>query len=233
MTCQELRLYFEDPLRSDAEFCVESEHLVYCAECARFVDMQRQLGAGLRRLREAVPQFPGRLDASVLAHYRRNVMNGPSQPNAATARRRLAILCMTGAAAAMVLVTVVVFFLRPRAASPISGPRRPESAATSQPIARSTSASFSGPAKIRSSPPGRGRHSTLPVATPDISLSPGFRSLMYCDELSCGGVMELIRVQLPSSGIGLEPASAPASGTIIADVLVGPDGIARGIRIVE
>ena len=232
MTCRELRRYFEDPLRSDPEFRVEIEHLVHCAECARYVDTQRQLGAGLRRLREAVPQLPGRLDASVLGHYRRNVMNRP-HPNAATARRRLAILCITGAAAAMILVAVVVFFLRPRAASPSSGPRPPESAAMSQPIARSTSASFSGPAKMRSSPPVGGRHSTLPVATPAISLSPGFRSLMYCDELSCGGVMELIRVQLPSSGIGLGPALAPASGTIIADVLVGPDGIARGIRIVE
>lgn len=56
---------------------------------------------------------------------------------------------------------------------------------------------------------------------------------MYCDELSCGGVMELIRVQLPSSGIEPGSASAPAKAPVIADVLVGPDGIARGIRIVQ
>ncbi len=45
--------------------------------------------------------------------------------------------------------------------------------------------------------------------------------------------MEVIRVQLPSSVTGLAAASTSANGAVFADVLVGPDGIARGIRIVE
>ena len=57
---------------------------------------------------------------------------------------------------------------------------------------------------------------------------------MYCDELSCVGAMEMIRVQLPSSRVaGLTPASTLPNGVIFADVLVGPDGIARSIRIEE
>ena len=229
MTCQELRLYFQDPLRSNAKFRVETEHLVHCAECARFVEAQRQLGSGLRRLREAVPQFPVRLDTTVLANYRRDGTNRPRVPKPTAARRRIAILCMSGAAAAMVLLAVLIFFVRPRGSSPISGPHRPESAAVSQSIAGNPTPNLSAPTKIGNSHPARGRRSAIPAAAPEISLSHDFRSLMYCDELSCGAVMELIRVQLPWAG----PASTTAGGTVIADVLVGPDGIARGIRIVE
>jgi len=45
--------------------------------------------------------------------------------------------------------------------------------------------------------------------------------------------MEVIRVQLPSAGVAPDPASTAAGGTVISNVLGGPDGIARGIRIVE
>ena len=48
MTCHELRLYFEDPLRMDAELPCAAEHLAHCAECARFVEARHELGAGLR-----------------------------------------------------------------------------------------------------------------------------------------------------------------------------------------
>ena len=232
MTCQELRLYFEDPQRADAEFRVEAEHLAYCADCARFVRTQHQLGVNLRRLREAVPQFPVTLDATVLDNYRRSFANRTSNPNAA-AKSRIAILCMTGAAAAIVVVAGVVFSLRPKAAMPISGPRRAEPVISSQTIAGNPIARLSLPAERKRSHLAPGRRRALPVVALDSSPSLSFRSLMYCDELSCGGAMELIRVQLPSAGIELERASSAAGGSIMADVLVGPDGIARGIRIVE
>jgi hypothetical protein len=45
--------------------------------------------------------------------------------------------------------------------------------------------------------------------------------------------MQLIRVQLPSSAVAFEPAAALPYGAIYADVLVGSDGIARGIRVVQ
>src|SRR5215470_8425078 len=175
MTCQELRLYLEDPLRSDAKFRVETEHLVHCVECARFVEAQRQLGSGLGRLREAVPQFPLRLDATVIANYRRDGTNRPRVRKPSAARRRIAILCMSGAAAATVLVAVLIFFVRPRGSSPISGPHRPESAAASQSIAGNLPPNFSAPAKIGNSHPAKGRRSALPVVAPEISLSPDFR----------------------------------------------------------
>ena len=55
---------------------------------------------------------------------------------------------------------------------------------------------------------------------------------MYCDELSCDGGMEVVRVQLPSSAAGFMPVPTVGNRVVTADVLVGADGFARGIRIV-
>jgi hypothetical protein len=45
--------------------------------------------------------------------------------------------------------------------------------------------------------------------------------------------MQVIRVQLPPSAAAFEAAANSANGAIYADVLVGPDGVARGIRVVQ
>jgi hypothetical protein len=71
------------------------------------------------------------------------------------------------------------------------------------------------------------------LAEGDKSFPTRFQSLMYCDQISCPGAMEVIRVQLPSPVMGLTPTSARMGGAVSADILVGPDGIARGIRVVE
>lgn len=233
MTCQELRLYLEDPLRSAGEFRVETEHLVHCAECARFVETQRQLGVDLRRFREALPLFPEKLDANVLANYRRDVINSATVQSKPPSRHRIAVLCLTGVAAALVLVAVAFSSFRPRGANPVAKPQPPELTAMPQSVALNPTARLSSSAKVRSSHPAMGQRPPRRPATTSTLLSPSFRSLMYCDELSCSGAMDVIRVRLPSLGIGSEPASKAAGGTVIADVLVGPDGIARGIRIVE
>lgn len=72
-----------------------------------------------------------------------------------------------------------------------------------------------------------------PVNHQDNPLPTGFQSLMYCDQLSCAGAMDVIRVQLASPVLGVSSVSPKASNFVSADVLVGSDGIARGIRVVE
>jgi hypothetical protein len=57
---------------------------------------------------------------------------------------------------------------------------------------------------------------------------------MFCDELSCVGDMDVVRVQLPSAVVPRRASALPQpTGFVNADVLVGPDGIARGIRVEE
>jgi hypothetical protein len=79
------------------------------------------------------------------------------------------------------------------------------------------------------------KHTKRPTAVPeqDSSVPIRFQSLMYCDPISCPGTMDVIRVQLPSPVFGMMQGSAQAPGFVSADVLVGPDGVARAIRFVE
>src|ERR1700751_6085893 len=76
MTCEELRLYFEDHLR-DAEVPSDrgavAEHTAICADCSLFVAEQSELGKNLRLVRESAPRLSESVDASVVRSYRRHM----------------------------------------------------------------------------------------------------------------------------------------------------------------
>ncbi|MGA9475944.1 MAG: hypothetical protein WBV36_25990 [Terriglobales bacterium] len=236
MTCHELRLYSEDPLRMDATFACEAEHLAHCTECARFVEARHELGAGLRLVRESAPEPSAALKATVLGNYRRQITGGP--PHARLRTRRFAIVCGTAAA------TVVLAFA---ATLLLYSARRLETSnlkieSTQPPMAQlgiserransvpRTNAASSPKTRLRSIPQPRQAHH---MATTKSPASEDFRSLMYCDALSCGGAMQLIRVQLSFSAAAFELAESSPDGAMYADILVGSDGIARGIRVVQ
>jgi hypothetical protein len=235
MTCHELRLYFEDPLRMDAKFPCEAEHLAHCAECARLVEARHELGAGLRLVRESAPEPSAALEAAVLANYRRRITGDLRLVRSKTHRFR-GVYWTAAATAALALAAV---FLHPArrletsnlktesAQPPMAQPRISEKSANRIPWTNSVS---SPKTRLRSARQPRG---TPQLPTTKSPASEDFRSLMYCDALSCGGAMQLIRVQLPSSAAAFEPAAASPDGAIYADVLVGADGIARGIRVVQ
>lgn len=236
MTCHELRLYFADPLRMDAEFPGEAEHLAHCTECARFVEARRKLGSGLRLIRESVPEPSAALEAAVLVNYRRRITGDPTLGRSRT--HRFTVVAWTTAAAA-VLALAGALLLHPARRLETSNSKI-ESA---QPPIAETGTFEKGANRVpwtnvAAWPKTRLRSRRQLRRAPQAAImkSPApedFRSLMYCDAISCGGAMQLIRVQLPSSAAAFELAAAPPYGAIYADVLVGSDGIARGIRIVQ
>jgi len=231
MTCHELRLYFEDPMRRDDELRVELEHLAHCVDCARYVRAQRELGNSLRLVREAIPELPAALDAAVLAGYRRHLGERYRAVVQVRDKRSLALL-RWGAAVAVVLLTAALLYRPEHRAQPtadrtvVSPPVVALPARVTTQVAKDLRGTRRRPATATH------RHSALPSTSPAAvsALPPGFRSLMFCDELSCGEALEVIRVQLPSSAGTL---AASGGQPVFADVLVGPDGIARGIRVVE
>jgi hypothetical protein len=235
MTCHEVRLYFEDPFRMDAEFPREAEHLAHCTQCARFVEAHRELGAGLRLVRESTSKPSAAVDAAVLATYRRRITGDTLLVDSRT--RRFPVVCWTTAAAAVLALTAALLLHSARrletsnAKTELAQPQTPPSVArvkSMNSIPRTNAASSS---KTRQNSARRARQAPQ-VATTKSPASEDFRSLMYCDALSCGGAMQLIRVQLPSSAAAFEQAAASPDRAIYADVLVGSDGIARGIRVV-
>jgi hypothetical protein len=229
MTCQEFRLYFEDPLRCDDELRTELEHLAQCSECARFVESQRELGSNLRLVRESAPAFPPSLDTDVLANYRKHIVEQTRPAITLRPRRSLTVLRWGAVAAALVLIAVLLFIASRKEPGTIAQPQQGPAikAPESQPVERTTQ--VAQPKAPSARIPKTHRRVAFPtVATTSHPLPPGFRSLMYCDELSCGDFMEVIRVQLQPSA-----PSSSYGGPVFADVLVGSDGIARGIRVVE
>ena len=220
----------------DAEFPQKAEHLAHCPECVRFVEKRHALGAGLRLVRESAQEPSAALEAAVLANYRRRITGDP--PLVRSRTRRFTVVCWTTAAAAGLALAAVLLFhpgrrletsnLKIESAQP-----RMAQLGTSEKSANRvpwTNAASSPKTRLHSA--RQARRAAQPAATKSPA-SEDFRSLMYCDALSCGGAMQLIRVQLPSSAAAFEPAAASSDGAIYADVLVGSDGIARGIRVVQ
>ena len=234
MTCHEVRLYFYDPLRMDSEVGVAAEHLARCGDCARFVAARRELGAGLRLVRESAPEPSSALEEEVLASYRRYAAEDRSAVRSGAKRRGITVVWWSaGASALAVAAAVFVFVFYPAGFHPAR--------ATHALIVQKSTAQLPSVAAVTPIKATRnlrrsktvGSHLARPArqAAAEIPAPEDFRSLFYCDPLSCGGALQLIRVQLPSSAGAFQPASA--GGAIYADVLVGSDGIARGIRVVE
>jgi len=239
MNCSELQTYLENgPLADRGAWVADAEtaeHLAQCADCSRLVEVRERLATGLRLIRESVPQPSGALDAAVLDAYRRQTTR-QSRPQRVSLGSST-VLRWTAAVAAVALIVGLVFF------SGRKGRNTAVLAPMSQPprIARPLEFTKSVPTEIPRS--RRRRTATVPQqhsrpaaasASQGTSFPDGFSSLMYCDSLSCAGTMDVIRVQMPSSAFTLPPPpSAQNNGMVYADVLVGPDGIARGIRIVQ
>jgi hypothetical protein len=239
MSCQQIRQHVEDSQDRDLDLCSFSAemlaHLNVCAECKHFIGQRRELVLSLRRVRESTPEVPPTLDAAVLKAFRKHVAALRREPTALhKTTDRVAIFSYSAALLAVGAVILIVLLpggkVAPRietvqAPQPVVPNELPASLSRSAPEGAMKQAS-PGHKKLDKHISRRGaisdNHSLLPS---------GFTSLMYCDRLSCAGDMEIVRVQLSPSMLGLPPGQTDAAETIRADVLVGPDGIARGIRL--
>jgi hypothetical protein len=68
-----------------------------------------------------------------------------------------------------------------------------------------------------------------PVAAAQPAAVAAFQPLWYSQQPVAGAAYSVVRVRIPVSSLALLP-DAPAGGMIEADLLVGEDGLARGIR---
>jgi hypothetical protein len=248
MTCKEVRRYFEDHLQDAEVRCARAavaEHAATCTDCGRFVAEQRELGRSLQEIRESVGPVSQSVDVSVLLNYRRHMADQYGRDRVTRNgefRPRLAWGFAAFAAALLVVAGSVRYWHHVTNNTALHVTTKQPSSTSVREAMKNTASGLSATPqrakphlaaakRMRSSDPER--TASLPVRTVH-SLPEGFRSLMYCDELSCPQDMEMIRVQLPSSAMPRQVSSfIQTSGSVTADVLVGPDGIARGIRLEE
>jgi len=247
MNCKDLRTYWENEpivaINRRADSMELAEHIAACSECRRFVEEWKDVAKHLDVLRCTAPEIPDSVDAAVLAKYRgyqaersRSVLSVPLMG-------RISLRgALTWAAAVSFAVIVayggVLLFIPNQAGTvgPHRGDQQPTVASKSGTAVNQEMGRSQKPARniVKSVRPTAKRTTHLaPVAAQDPWFPTRFQSLMYCDQFSCPGAMDVLHLRLPGPILGLTSASARANGMVSADVLVGPDGIARGIRVVE
>jgi hypothetical protein len=69
------------------------------------------------------------------------------------------------------------------------------------------------------------------VAQSASSTFPGYSNLMYCDPVICSGPMQVIRIKVPVGQVKPNLGQSVGNAFVNADVVVGPDGMARAIRV--
>jgi hypothetical protein len=60
---------------------------------------------------------------------------------------------------------------------------------------------------------------------------PGYSNLMYCDPVVCSGPMQVVHIKVPVEQVRPGVGQTEGKSFVNADVVVGPDGVARAIRV--
>lgn len=236
MTCEDIRMQMESGVQAaEAEFWSDprvATHIAACEACSHSMQQRQSLQKDIQLVREAVGPVSESLDAAVLASYRR-IMAERSAASLPVHNAHSHLGWSLVAALVLIATAVVVFSTRKpmRTMAPLAQPSLTTVAAVPQtPSAQPPIRSVGRIKTAARSHPVRSH--VHPVTRTVASIPDEFRGLMFCDELSCGGGMDMIRIQLPASLVP-RPVSGfqPTSGVVNAEVLIGPDGIARGIRI--
>jgi hypothetical protein len=241
MNCHQVHDYWEAHSQPGSTPAIAGEllqHISRCPECAGFVEEQEKLGTQLRLVRDAAPEMSASLDAAVLASYRNYIGSHESGAAFGVRPSRIRSVAIFALAAAAVAIAVVVAYPQihlflPASRVSIPAPQMspaPPVTVSAQNTVPGKAQSLGATSKLKKSP-----HSGVRARAVSAALSPmapAFQGLMYCDELSCSGAMQVIRVELPAPALASGAPAKPGEA-VFADVLVGSDGIARGIRIVQ
>ena len=243
MTCKDFHKHRELGVDTSAQGLSEStkmaEHARACPESSGVVRDEHLLEKHLDLVRAAVPEVPPSLDAAVLGNYRRYLAERPVAIDRGRWRIRLENALPWTAAlafAAIVAYAAIAFFVPHFSTGWANGRDRTPAGRAGVPVVAEKPVPPPAPIAKATPLPRRAQNHGEKIAAAahgDDAFPRAFRSLVYCDQISCPGAMAVIRVELPAPVLGIAQAPAEPGGMVSADVLVGADGIARGIRVVE
>ena len=228
-----------------------STHARECANCGRWLESQTLLGNAMQTLRASTAQREAgpAVEMAVLQAFRATGFASQETvvpERAAPAAWRLSRIFELGAYAAVAAALIMAVFLGSRllhdrqvapqtAAQTVAQPastKAPEVSADNE-VSRETASAKSvvKEVKIKSV---NARAESSPAAAGKSESTTGdseeYQALMLCDPLICSGDEQVIRMELPATSA---LADGKAGQTVLADVVVGEDGLVRAMRIVH
>ena len=251
MNCSEFQHVSHELARDQVEGRDKIEALTHageCPRCAEYLEQERRLTLKLGFLSRALSsqEAPERLESALLTAFREHAAhtdgNGSVPLHAGPrlwARQKFWGWGATAAALAAVIALAVGVHSRRNSQT------EPSTASVVTPATSTQgSASSAAMAEREDHLPAiqavRHRHDVSPHLRSvrsegtTVADNSGFVPLIYCDELNCATPGEIVRVEIPASSLPMMGlVSDNRSGPVRADVVVGEDGIARAIRLVD
>ena len=212
------------------------KHTEICLFCAQRLANERMLTAELDALKQADAEqvrVPPCLEPALLQEFRRTMVPVPAQKRSGS-RRRMAV---AAAIAAIVLLVVMTGRLKIKPApKPVMGPSEmatlPPPLPEKDPMAPTETTRTLPPARVRRFRPPR----TVTLAAQQAGeMSSDFFIFPYAPALDAHESAEIYRVRVPRAsltGLGLPPGGR-LDEPVEADLVIGPDGVARGIRFIR
>jgi len=252
MNCSDFQNISHELARGRVEGREKIEALAHasdCVHCAEYLEEERRLALKLGFLSQALhgQEAPEKLELALLAAFReRGLRRESSLPQHSGPRfwahQRFWGWAATAAAlAAVIAITMGIQSRRssqPRtsATAITSSASSQESSATPTAIATQNDTSEARPAisSLRRNRAATPRIRAVRIEGTTMADNSGFVPLVYCDELNCSTPGEIVRVEIPASSLPMMGlVSDNHTGPVRADVVVGEDGIARAIRLVD
>jgi hypothetical protein len=245
MTCRDFIQKIEDlPLTelssTDTELLA---HQSGCTSCAALLRERNALAGAMRllRTRTAAAEAPSVVEHNVLRAFRQSsaAQSSPAlldSPNSFGAQLRSFFDWRAYAAVAAVLAIALglgLWFAQhsDRSLQPSTARTEQPAQPSTRPAEKNTQVSLQA-SEADKNQLNAGLNNTVSprpsVTTSSLAQaeqSQGYTPLMLCDPLSCSDDAQVVRMELP--------ASDGSTGTEMADVIVGDDGLVRAIRIVQ
>jgi hypothetical protein len=226
-----------------------TSHARECAACGRWLESQCVLGNAMQSLRASTAQCEAgpSVEQAVMLAFRNQEFafaSGAAPERAASVVWRLSRFFEVAAYAAVAAALIMAIFLGSRLLRDRQATRATaQTHAVTVPLQSSSNAKAPA-AEVRASEnqtaeetakllPAANRAARMTGSKPGTAKSvaasgdtdnDGFVALMLCDPLICSGDEQVIRMELPGSS-GASP--------VLADVVVGDDGLVRAMRIVN
>lgn len=243
MTCREFTKKIEvfaltELSSADAELLA---HQNGCASCAALLQQRGALAGAIQvlRSRTAAMEAPSVVEQNVLRAFRQSSPVQPATMRTVPAFQWSDLFGWKGYAAAAAVVAICLglglwFAQRSEKTSQQPTARTEQPA---QPSVGKAGETPQLPVQASTSNSNKLNSATNSAVTPRASVTTasltqseqaqGYTPLMLCDPISCSGDAEVVRMELPATGVD------GSSGSQMADVIVGDDGLVRAIRIVQ